>query len=301
MPDLGRRALAAGRTRLQPAALGLARRALAPRTVAAFEYEVRPRPRYGWGAPANPALMSVLGAREGEAEAMVAAVTSLTADLLAIPGGRASPAGELAWDNDWWGGLDAVALYTALRNRRPRHYIEIGSGHSTRFARRAIDDHGLATRITSIDPQPRAGIDELCDTVVRVPLEQADTAVFDQLGDGDILVVDGSHTAFMGSDTVVAFLEVLPALAPGVLVAIDDIFLPWDYPATWDERWYGEQYLLAGLLLGGAAGWAVRFPAWYLTQESEAKERFDPVWRYLAPVHGRYAMSFWMEKVAGTD
>ena len=40
-----------------------------------------------------------------------------------------------------------------------RQMLEIGSGNSTKFARRAIRDHRLCTRITSIDPHPRAEID----------------------------------------------------------------------------------------------------------------------------------------------
>ena len=59
------------------------------------------------------------------------------------------------------------------RSRTLRHakrLVEVGSGYSTKFARRAIDDHSLRSRITSIDPAPRAEIDGLCDSVIRGPL-----------------------------------------------------------------------------------------------------------------------------------
>lgn len=56
---------------------------------------------------------------------------------------------------------------TALAAGNPATYLEVGSGNSTRFARRAITVHGLRTRIVSIDPEPRAVVDELCDEVVR--------------------------------------------------------------------------------------------------------------------------------------
>jgi hypothetical protein len=46
-------------------------------------------------------------------------------------------------------------------------------------------------------------------------------------------VVDATHMAHMNSDVVVLFTEVSPRLAPGVLIAMDDVFLPWDYPAEW--------------------------------------------------------------------
>jgi hypothetical protein len=151
--------------------------------------------------------------------------------------------------------------------------------------------------VVSIDPAPRADIDGVADVVIRQPLQDASLGVFDQLTPGDIVVIDGSHTAFMGGDTVVAFLEVLPRIPPGVLVAIDDIFLPWDYPPTWVGRWYGEQYLLATMLLAGLPGWEVVFPAWFVTNESAERDRLDPVWRWVEGTAGRVAKSFWMERV----
>ena len=41
---------------------------------------------------------------------------------------------------------------------RPKRVVEVGSGHSTRFVARAVADGGLETRITAIDPAPRAAI-----------------------------------------------------------------------------------------------------------------------------------------------
>jgi hypothetical protein len=206
-------------------------------------------------------------------------------------------AGEISWDNDYWGGMDAVAHYSFLCRRRPALYLEIGSGYSTLFAKRAVNDHDLPTRIVSIDPHPRAEIDRLCDEVIRAPLEDTDLAVFSDLKPGDVVVVDGTHTVFMNSDTVVAFLEVLPAIPPGVLVCIDDVFLPWDYPPTWAGRWYGEQYLLAGMLLCGMPGWSLVFPGWYVTNESPLKGQLDPLWHHVMPAAGKVAKSFWMERV----
>ncbi|HEX6395279.1 MAG TPA: class I SAM-dependent methyltransferase [Acidimicrobiales bacterium] len=292
-----RLAVAAGKGKWEEFILFVGRRTYRPRTVAVLEYEVRPAARYGWGCPPHSRLLDLLRSREEESEGTIEAITSVSDDLLSIPGGRGS-SGDLSWDNDWWGGLDAMVLYAALRDRNPQKYVEVGSGYSTRFARRAVSDHSLRTQIVSLDPRPRTDVDDLCDTVIRSPLEQADLSVFTGLGAGDIVVMDGSHTAFMNSDAVVFFLDVLPSLAPGVLVGIDDIFLPWDYPPSWTGRWYGEQYLLASMLLADEPGWTLRFPAWYLTQESANQSRFESLWRHIDPVHGRYAMSFWMQKTS---
>jgi hypothetical protein len=109
----------------------------------------------------------------------------------------------------------------------------------------------LATTITSIDPQPRAEIDQLCTRVIRRPLEQVDQQVFFELTRGDFLVVDSSHRAFTNSDVATLFLEILPNLQPGVVLHLHDIFWPWDYPAAWGTRYYSEQYLLGCWLLAG--------------------------------------------------
>ena len=133
----------------------------------------------------------------------------------------------------------------------PALYLEIGSGISTRFAARARRDGQLDMRIVSIDPEPRADVEALCDRALRVPLELADLSVFDELSDGDVVFLDGSHRTFMNSDATVFFLELLPRLAGGVLVGVHDVFLPYDYPAELADRYYSEQYLLAAHLLGG--------------------------------------------------
>src|SRR3546814_4142098 len=99
-----------------------------------------------------------------------------------------------------------------LAQRQPERYVEVGSGHSTAFTRRAIDDNGLATHVTSIDPAPRADIDELCDDVRRCGLEAVGADPFAELASGDVVLIDGSHNCFMGNDVAVTFLEVLPAI-----------------------------------------------------------------------------------------
>src|SRR5687768_18416406 len=71
--------------------------------------------------------------------------------------GSASPPSP-RWDQDWFPRLDAAAAYAMVRSLRPRRIVEVGSGHSTRFLARALADGGLDTKITAIDPRPRARI-----------------------------------------------------------------------------------------------------------------------------------------------
>jgi Methyltransferase domain len=215
-----------------------------------LDYPIRPRVRFGWGRPSHPQMSAILNNRSDACAANIHALYRF-ADAFSRIEDRAADAKEPSWSNDWFPPLDAMALYGFVARRNPAIYLEIGSGNSTKFAARAVRDHGLRTRVISIDPSPRAEVDELCDEVIRVPLEDADPTVFARLSKGDILFCDNSHRSFQNSDVTVFFLEVLPSLPAGVLVGVHDIFLPHDYPDEWVGRFYNEQYLLACWLLAG--------------------------------------------------
>jgi hypothetical protein len=76
--------------------------------------------------------------------------------------------------------------------------------------------------LTSVDPQPRASIDPLCDCVIRQPLEEVDTGLFEELQPGDFLFIDSSHRAFTNSDVTILFMNLLPSLGNGVVVHLHD-------------------------------------------------------------------------------
>jgi methyltransferase family protein len=226
-------------------ALGLLNRM----NVLVVDYPVRPQPRYGHGKPPHAELAALLGEHRDSYAGILAEMASLDDRLQAISDTAAPSSGEPQWRDRFTGGLDGIALYCFVAMRKPRRFFEIGSGNSTKFVARAIRDSGLQTELVSIDPHPRAEVDRLCNRTLRSPLEAIDLSVFDELASGDILYVDNSHRALQNSDVTVFFLDVLPRLAPGVLVGIDDIHLPFDYPPEWRFRYYSEQYLLACYLL----------------------------------------------------
>ena len=204
---------------------------------------------------------------------------------------------EPYWENWWLPGFDAVTLYGLVANFAPRTFLEVGSGHSTRFVRRSIQDNGLATRIVSIDPNPTAQIDALCDEVVRTQCENAPAALFADLRAGDMLFFDGSHRSFQNSDATVFFTEILPLLPPGVIYGVHDVFLPFDYPESWTNRFYNEQYLLMTYLLGGAAGDEVIFPGHHVSRDAASADLrggLFPGARHLDWL----ASSFWMRRGA---
>jgi len=153
------------------------------------------------------------------------------------------------WVQNWFPPLDGMSLYSMLSEYKPETYIEIGSGNSTKFACQAIKDQFLNTSVTSIDPFPRAEIDNISDHIIREGLETVDVTMFDSLQENDVIFFDGSHRCFQNSDVTVFFIDILPRLKKGVIVGIHDIFLPDDYPAPWLDRYYNEQYVLATHIL----------------------------------------------------
>jgi hypothetical protein len=198
------------------------------------------------------------------------------------------------WNNGWFSGADAISLYCALAHNNPRYYVECGSGNSTKFAAHAIKNHRLRTKIISIDPQPRAEINSLCHKLYRCGLEAMDIEFFRTLTEEDILLIDNSHRAFPNSDVTVFFTEILPILPSGILYALHDIFLPYDYPVEWIEqevRSYNEQYMLASYVLGGKMGDILELPLYFLSKKQEIQEHFESVLGYQTE-----GGLFWMRK-----
>ncbi len=229
-----------------------------------FDYNYVAKVRYPKGHP-NGYLARLLSESADTFNAYLQELEPYGEGLRDVPA-HARNASDPFWENGWFSDLDAICLYCMLCKEEPEIYLEIGSGNSTKFARKAIHDNNLQTRILSIDPAPRAEINELCDGVIRLPLEDVGTDFFTKLPSSSMILIDNSHRSFQNSDVTVSFLEILPALPQGALVCFHDICLPDDYPQDWLNRWYNEQYLLASFLLGGHQGYEILLPVYYASQ-----------------------------------
>jgi predicted O-methyltransferase YrrM len=161
-------------------------------------------------------------------------------------------------DNSLFGTVDAEILYALVRRQKPSRIFEIGSGFSTlvsaRAARANEEETGAVCELVAFEPYPgqllRRGVVGLSRIEERrlqdVPLE-----TFAELGDGDVLFIDSSHVVATGSDVCRELLEIVPRVAPGVLVHVHDVFLPAEYPRRWleeDHYFWTEQYLLQAFL-----------------------------------------------------
>jgi len=205
------------------------------------------------------------------------------------------------WSNSYLPPGDAIALCGFLVKYNPVIYMEVGSGNSTKYARRVISHFNLRTKIISIDPKPRAEIDLLCDEVVRAPLQMVPVGVFQKLCKDNILFVDGSHRCEQNSDVTYMFLEVLPKIKPGVILHFHDIFWPRDYPDRWADRLYNEQYMLGVLLLFGC-GYEILYAASFAGRDPELRQEFEAVLQpFLPQMCTCGGGSLWMKLNAGSS
>jgi hypothetical protein len=259
----------------------------------ALDYAVSSKPRYGYKTGPHTGMLRLLDERSDVFERTLSEIESRSDLFRGIPAKSSGEPLSPYWDQGWFPPLDACALMHFLLSSKPNRYIEIGSGNSTIFTHHAKTVGGLATHISSIDPQPRAGIDALCDRVIRSRLEDTDLSIFDELEPGDFLFFDGSHRVFPDSDVTVFFLDVLTRVKPGVIVHVHDIFWPNDYPPAWGERYYSEQYMLAVAMLYAPEKYEVLFPCVYVG------DRFDERVAALTNgerVFGVWGTGFWFRK-----
>lgn len=127
-----------------------------------FNYEVVSTPRWGYDNPPHEELTTMIAAGRSQYLSLVEEILA-EENLRNIPVRQGDDLLEPYWHQSWFPALDAAALYVMTRKFAPRIHLEIGSGNSTMFCRKAVSDHHLDTRIISIDPAPRAAVDSLCD------------------------------------------------------------------------------------------------------------------------------------------
>jgi hypothetical protein len=226
---------------------------------------------------------------------------------------------EFHFHNGFFEHIDAEIAWSLVRQSRPRRIIEIGSGNTTLLLHAALDRNaaeGFPGELLSIDPHPSPALREappgLTDLISR-PVQQIPLSLFGTLRRNDVLFIDSSHVVSIDSDVLYECLQILPRLAPGVLVHFHDIFTPLDYPEKFvmtNLCFWGEEYLLEAFLSFNAAFrviWASSamqnlhadllreaFPAW-----QDSYTRMPEELRVFAPtLDGRnvWPCSFWITR-----
>jgi len=248
-----------------------------------LDYKVTAKPRYGHGLPPHSGLNELIAEhRDSYASILDSALSHKEVFLAMKETSAETDTAAPVWNNGFLPGLDVVMIYTILSKYQPKKYMEVGSGNSTKVAYKAKMDNGLAMHMTSIDPYPRAEIDNLVDEIIRQPFEDLDMNVLLDLQENDVLFIDNSHRILPNSDSMAFYLDVLPRLKKGVLVHIHDIYLPYDYPQFMCDRYYSEQYGLAMYLLANPARYQTLAPNYYISEDQELSSILSPLWNSAA-------------------
>lgn len=177
-------------------------------------------------------------------------------ELAAFP--EEKPASDLNfyYNNPSLGAGDAEYLYCMIRTFKPARIIEIGSGYSTLMAKHAIEknkenDAAYQCQHICIEPYEMPWLEKTGVTVIRKLVEEMDVSIFSSLEKNDLLFIDSSHIIRPQGDVLFEFLEILPSLAPGVIIHVHDIFSPRNYTHNHivkDVLFWNEQYILEAFL-----------------------------------------------------
>lgn len=163
------------------------------------------------------------------------------------------------YDNPAFSYGDAIVYFGMLRHFKPRRIVEAGAGYSSCLAMDTNDlFFGGKIEITNIDPYPETltGLLEQGDrylaSVRAMKLQDVPADMFQSLGVGDILFLDSSHVAKMGSEVNDYLFRILPALSSGIVIHIHDIAYPFEYgpaetgaaiPHSWNEAYLLRAFL----------------------------------------------------------
>jgi predicted O-methyltransferase YrrM len=207
--------------------------------------------------------------------------------------------------------LDGMFLFLVLRARRPRQLVEVGSGLSTCYASLALQANaaeGSPGEIVCIDPHVRPAVRALDRvTVVAKEVQDVEPSFFGRLGQGDVLFIDSTHVVKIDGDVPHLYLEVVPALAPGVLVHAHDVHFPYNTPhpaeryvlgRTWPMLWTEAMLLQAFLSFNRSFRVLLSLPLVRHFDEAFLR-RVIPGYRSVEPEdHDTHFGSMWFERIA---
>ncbi len=207
------------------------------------------RGRVDWQEP-----RSMFGINSRSVEEQGAFLNEIT--RAAVPG-EAIYAQAVADNGDGgYGPIEAHVLAALVASRRPRRIVQIGCGVSTAVILSAARLAGYRPEMTCIDPYPTRYLSRMNDSgavmLLASPAQIASMKMFTDLGPGDLLFVNSTHTVKPGSEVNRIVLEILPRLAAGVLVHFHDIRFPYEYARDFlsgDLFFPGETTLLYAYLL----------------------------------------------------
>jgi hypothetical protein len=200
----------------------------------------------------------------------------------------------------------AASLYSIIRSFKPRRIIEVGSGYSSLVISSAITRNGSESEPCEyriVDPYPSPKIEKGLPGLTRLIKERVelqDPAFFDPLAENDILFIDSGHTVRTGGDVNFLYLDILPRLAPGVMVHIHDIPMPYEYPEKYFTNpsfrmFWTESYLLQAFLCFNNQFEIMLAMDYIMTKKLDEFRKAFP--HYDPEVHKAVSGSFWIRRI----
>jgi predicted O-methyltransferase YrrM len=205
--------------------------------------------------------------------------------------------------NDSFGFTSAAVAHAMVRRLKPQRIIEVGSGYSTHILAGALAANAAGqsgdAELISIEPYPTEVLNTEIPHLgrrIRERVERVERSLFDELGKNDLLFIDSSHVIRYGGDVLCLYLDVLPALRPGVVAHIHDIHLPQPYPRVYFEQQryvWNEQQLLQAFLCHNTQ-FEILLPCWMIHLERD--DLFRAAFEAYDPAHHRPGSSFWIRR-----
>lgn len=146
--------------------------------------------------------------------------------------------------------VDAFIYYCMIRHHKPAKVVEIGSGESTMVAASAClrnTEEGHPVELVAVEPFPSRQLKRGLPGLSRLIEKRIQDVDLSEILDCDLLFIDSTHVAMIGSDVLFEFSQVIPNLKAGALIHWHDIFLPKEYPRSFVfdmHMYWNEQYLL---------------------------------------------------------
>jgi hypothetical protein len=198
--------------------------------------------------------------------------------------------------------VDSVVLYAMIRSRKPSLVVEIGSGESTRISLAALQRNaasGSNGRLVAVEPYPRSFLKAMVGPQLQLIESRVENVALDVFRDADLLFIDSSHVARIGSDVNFEMFEIVPRMKVGALVHWHDIMIPVDYSREWIQsgtKFWNESYVVHAFMLNNKCFrvvWASRY------MQVKHADRLRAQFPYFNPQDPEQQLSsFWVERIA---
>lgn len=198
--------------------------------------------------------------------------------------------------------MDVYFLYSMIRIKKPKLFIEIGSGESTKISLKALQANqaqGYHYKFIAIEPYPKQYLRELESDNFSLKVNKVQEIPLSVFQNADILFIDSSHVSKIGSDVNYEMLEIVPSMKVGSIIHWHDVMIPREYPKSWikdNHIFWNESYMVHTFMLFNKSFKIVWASKYMQTKHPELLSQKFP---FFSPDDPNQQMSsFWIERIA---